>query len=96
MRSSATRSIIWLMTPRGFSGAVAAGPRRSGGEIFSNVNAGMVCPLVVELKHLLVFPCYPDAGREPHPWSTQREWNVFKHSLCQMRGDCVHIAEPFP
>jgi hypothetical protein len=27
------------------------GPRFSGGEIFSNVKAGMVHPLFVELKH---------------------------------------------
>jgi hypothetical protein len=27
------------------------GPRRTGGEIFSNVKAGIVYPLFVELKH---------------------------------------------
>jgi hypothetical protein len=47
-RRSAKRSIIWLMRPRGFFGAVAAGARRAGGEIFSNVNAGIVYPLAVE------------------------------------------------
>ena len=48
-RRSAKRSIIWLMRPRGFFGtAVAAGARRAGGEIFSNVNDGIVCPLAVE------------------------------------------------
>ena len=28
-----------------------SGPRRTGGEIFSNVKTGIVIPLVVELKH---------------------------------------------
>ena len=47
-RRSAKRSIIWLMTPRGFFGVAAAGARRTGGDIFSNVNDGIVCPLAVE------------------------------------------------
>ena len=46
-RRSAKRSIIWLMRPRGFFGN-AVGPRRTGGDIFSNVNDGIVCPLAVE------------------------------------------------
>ena len=32
------------------------GPRRTGGEIFSNVNAGIVYPLVVELRHPWISP----------------------------------------
>jgi hypothetical protein len=36
------------MRPRGFLGVVAAGVRRAGGEIFSNVNTGIVYPLAVE------------------------------------------------
>ena len=47
-RRWAKRPIIWLMRPRGFLGVVAAGARRTGGEIFSNVNAGIVYPLAVE------------------------------------------------
>src|SRR5258708_40372879 len=66
-RRSAKRPIIWLMRPRGFFGVVATGARRTGGEIFSNVNAGIVCPLAVEMKHLLEFPCYPDEAQQPHP-----------------------------
>lgn len=66
-RRSAKRSIIWLMRPRGFFGGVAAGPRRGCGEIFSNVNAGIVCPLAVEMNHLLEFLCYPDEAQLPHP-----------------------------
>ncbi len=85
------------MTLRGFFGtAVAAGARRAGGEIFSNVNAGIVCPLVVEMNHLLEFPCYPDEARLPRPYSTQFKWNYFKHSPCQMRCKCVQIADSPP
>ena len=40
------------MTPRCFLLATGGtGPRSAGGEIFSNVKAGMVYPLFVELKH---------------------------------------------
>ena len=34
------------------------GPRRTGGEIFSKVKAGIVYPLVVELKHSWNLPGY--------------------------------------
>ena len=84
-RRSATRSIIWLMRPRGFFGVVAAGARRTGGEIFSNVNAGIVCPLAVEMNHVLEFPCYPDEAQLLHPLLHSFEWNLFKHSPCQMK-----------
>ena len=51
---------IWTMTPRCFLFAIGGiGPRRTGGEIFSNVKAGIVYPLVVELKHSWSFPRYP-------------------------------------
>src|SRR5439155_21672725 len=66
-RRSAKRSISWLMRPRGFFGIAAVGARRTGGEIFSNVNAGIVCPLAVEMNHLLEFPCCPDEAQLPHP-----------------------------
>ena len=56
-----------LMMPRGFFGVGAAGARRTGGEIFSNVNTGIVCPLAVEMNHLLKLPCYPDEAQQPHP-----------------------------
>ena len=46
------------MTPRCFLAVGASGPRRTGGEIFSNVKAGIVYPLVVELKHPWNFPWY--------------------------------------
>jgi hypothetical protein len=39
------------MTPRCLVAMGGIGPRRIGGEIFSNVKTGMVHPLVVELKH---------------------------------------------
>jgi hypothetical protein len=84
-RRSAKRSIIWLRRPRGFFGVAAVGARRTGGGIFSNVNAGIVCPLAVEMNHLLEFPCYPDEAHCCTPYSIQFEWNLFKHSPCQMR-----------
>jgi hypothetical protein len=39
------------MTPRCFLTMGEIGPRRTGGEIFSNVKTGIVYPLVAELKH---------------------------------------------
>ncbi len=39
------------MTPRCLWTIGAMGPRRIGGEIFSNVKTGIVYPLVAELKH---------------------------------------------
>jgi hypothetical protein len=66
-RRSAKRSITRLMTPRGFFGAAAAGARRTGGEIFSNVNEGIACSLVVEMNHWLEFPCYTDQAQLLHP-----------------------------
>ena len=45
------------MTPRCFLAIKGIGPRRIGGEIFSNVKAGIVHPLVVvELKHPWISP----------------------------------------
>ena len=46
------------MTPRCFFSIGGIGPRRTGGEIFSNVKAGIVHPLVVELKHSWNSPGY--------------------------------------
>ena len=52
-RASAKRSTIWWMMPRCFSddgdcdeGCEGCWPRRAGGEIFSNENAGMTSPVV--------------------------------------------------
>jgi hypothetical protein len=84
-RRSATRSITWLMSPRRFSGVVAAGAWRTGGEIFSNVNAGIVCPLAFEMNHLLEFPCYSDDAQLLHPLLHSSRMELFKHSPCQMR-----------
>src|SRR5882757_5976248 len=51
-RASTNRSSIWTMTPRCFLLAIGGiGPRWVGGEIFSNVKAGIVYHLFVELKH---------------------------------------------
>jgi hypothetical protein len=88
--------IIWLMRPRGFLGVVAAGARRAGGEIFSNVNAGIVCPLAVEMNHLLEFPCYPDEAQLLHPVLHSIRMERFQaHSMPdapQMRPHCGLIA----
>jgi hypothetical protein len=49
----AKRSSIWTMTPGCFrtTAVAATGAGGAGGAIFSNEKAGMVHPLVVELKH---------------------------------------------
>jgi hypothetical protein len=95
-RRSARRSIIWLMIPRGFFGVVAAGARRTGGEIFSNVNAGIVCPLAVEMNHLLEFPCYPDEAQLLHPVLHPIRMEHFQAQSVpdapRMRRDCGPIA----
>ena len=95
-RRSAKRSIIWLMRPRGFFDIVAAGARRTGGEIFSNVNAGIVCPLAVEMNHLLEFPCYPDEAQQPHPVLHSIRMELFKHSPCQLRPQLRLHCGPVP
>jgi hypothetical protein len=95
-RRSAKRSITSLMRPRGFFGVVAAGARRTGGVIFSNVNAGIVCPLAVEMNHLLEFPCYPDEAQLLHPVLHSIRMEHFQaHSVpdaMQMRLHCGLIA----
>src|SRR6266850_41721 len=55
-RASTKRSRIWTMTPRCFLTIGGIGPRRVGGDIFSNVKTGIVYPLVVELKHSWISP----------------------------------------
>ena len=55
-RASTKRSRILTMTPRCFLTIGGSGPRRIGGEIFSNVKTGIVYPLVAELKHPWNFP----------------------------------------
>jgi hypothetical protein len=51
VRASEMRSKSWTMRLRCFFSAAAAVLRRTGGESFSNVKAGIVFPLVVELRH---------------------------------------------
>ena len=50
------------MTPRCFFTMGGSGPRRTGGEIFSNVKEGIVYPLVIELKHPWLSPGFPING----------------------------------
>ncbi len=60
-RASANLSSILTTTPRCFLLATGGtGPRFSGGEIFSNVKAGIVHPLFVELKTLLESSSNPE------------------------------------
>jgi hypothetical protein len=46
------------MTPRCFLALGGIGPRSTGGEIFSNMKAGIVHPLFVELRHSWIFAEY--------------------------------------
>jgi hypothetical protein len=80
------------MRPRGFFGVDAAGAGRSGGEIFSKMNVGIVCPLALEMNHLLEFPCYLDEAQLPHPLLHSTRMDHFKHSPCQMRLHCGLIS----
>ena len=73
-------------------------PRRAGGVIFSNVKAGIVHPLVVELKHSLAFPWgFPLTGilsliptQRPRaaaaPTSSFTRTGLFNHSLEQLQN----------
>jgi len=45
-----------------FLGDGRSGPRRTGGEIFSNVKAGIVYPLGAELKHPWISPGLAGTG----------------------------------
>jgi hypothetical protein len=76
------------MTPRCFLLATGAiGPRGAGGEIFSNVKAGMVYPLFVELKHSLGLPNI--LGRTAVRLA---RLEVLKHGLCQIVAMSARIA----
>jgi hypothetical protein len=52
-RASTKRSSIWTITPGCLltTDVAATGASGAGGDIFSNEKAGMVHPLVVELRH---------------------------------------------
>jgi hypothetical protein len=74
------------MTPRCFLTMGGIGPRRIGGEIFSNVKTGMVHPLVVELKHSWNSPLISLDGllvtqTDPSRLTLAKQ---FKHNLCQI------------
>ena len=82
------------MTPRCFlTMAMRTGPRRTGGDIFSNVKAGIVYPLVVELKHSWSSPgcrrmnCLVTANRSI-PSNADA---IFKHNLCQIEQICAAL-----
>jgi hypothetical protein len=56
------------------------GPRRTGGEIFSKLKAGIVYPLVVELKHSWISPdlagTIASTGDPFHPSSADEEFQA--------------------
>src|ERR1700691_3206526 len=100
-RTSTKRSSTWKMTPRGFFSMAAIGPRTCGeifsGDIFSNVKAGIVYPLVAELKHVGNFPRTPQMNclcQQTVP-SRLTQIELFKHNLCQIEVVGVRIAD-FP
>jgi hypothetical protein len=75
------------MTPGCFltTDVAATGVRGAGGEIFSNEKAGMVYPLVVELKHSRSSPGVVRERLAPQiivPCLTQMD--KLKHNLCQI------------
>lgn len=80
------------MRPRGFFGVAALGAPRTGGEILSNENDGIVCPLAVEMNHLHEFPRRPDEAQLPHPLLHSRRMGLIQAQSMpdapQMRLDC--------
>src|ERR1700737_341103 len=86
-RASTKRSRILTMTPRCFFSIWGIGARRVGGDIFSNEKAGIVYPLVVELKHSWNSPSFPSKNclRRQLPSNAVQQ---FKHNLCQNKAIC--------
>jgi hypothetical protein len=74
------------------------GPRRTGGDIFSNVNAGTVVPLFVELKHSWKFPQISLAQLRVTAIvpSRPKAGELFKHVLCQICDNPRRIADFSP
>jgi hypothetical protein len=85
-RASTKRSSIWMMIPGGFLTTDVAVSGTCGGKIFSNEKAGIVHPLVVELKHSPVVPRQSLgerlASQIVFPCLTQMD--KLKHNLCQI------------
>ena len=81
------------MTPRCFLAIGGIGPRRSGGDSFSNVKAGIVYPLVVELKHSWNSPRFRWMNRlwQQIVPSRLTQVELFKHKLCQIAAICVAL-----
>jgi hypothetical protein len=90
------------MTRRGFF-STAVGPGRAcgdifSGDIFSNVKAGIVYPLIVELKHVRKFPRTRQINclcQQTVP-SPLMPMELFKHNLCQIEAMDVRIAGYLP
>ncbi|AMA56558.1 hypothetical protein BCCGELA001_10040 [Bradyrhizobium sp. CCGE-LA001] len=51
-----------------------------------------MCPLAVEMNHLLEFPCHPDEAQLPHPLLHSIRMELFQAQsmpdATQMRLDC--------
>jgi hypothetical protein len=88
------------MTPRCFLLATGAtGVRWVGGVIFSNVKAGMACPLFVELKHSQGLPNIlsrilgPKGPQPAKSFIRLMRTYIFKHGLCQIVAKSRCIAD---
>ncbi len=101
-RTTTKRSSIPKMTPRGFFSTAGIGPRGCGdifsGNIFSNVKAGIVYPLIVELKHVRKFSRTRQVNclcQQTVPFRFM-QMQLFKHNLCQIEAIGVRIADCVP
>src|SRR3984885_200340 len=96
-RTTTRRSSTWKMVPRGFFSTAGIGPRGCSGDIFSNVKAGIVYPLIIELKHVRKFSRTRQVNclcQQTVPFRLT-QMQLFKHNLCQIEANGVRVAD-FP
>jgi hypothetical protein len=86
------------MTPRCFLTAATGEPPRTREEIFSNVKAGIVNPLVVELKHSWNFPrdIFRVNGQSRLSFPPPVQVRQSKHNPFQMGNVLYRIAHVIP
>jgi hypothetical protein len=102
-RTATKRSKTWKITARGFFSTAGIGSRRAcgdvfSGDIFSNVKAGIVYPLIVELKHVRKFSRTRQVNclrQQTVPFRFM-QMHLFKHNLCQIEAIGVRIADCAP
>src|SRR4051812_31378306 len=93
-RAAKKLSRIWTISPRCFFTIGGIGPRRTGGDIFSNVNAGIVHPLFIELKHSWNSPdLVRTTADDSYRSIRSNPGELFKHVLCQICDNPRRIAE---